>query len=105
MNTSRTKEQLLKLEELVEFSFELVTKAMQMWRTYRETTKAKGQKIRMGIEIHKMIMDAMKINPDMKSVKELSKHFDEVKAELDLAKRTFGDERRPKKTEYQKSNR
>lgn len=104
MDIHKTREQLIKLEELIDYSFEIVQKSMTLWRKYKDTDRARSQKIRVGIDIHKMIIEAMRINPDMRSVKELSKQFDEVKTELDLAKRTTGDERRTSTTKYQEQN-
>jgi len=47
-------------------SFELITKSVELWRTYKETNQGKGQKIQLALRIHDMIYKAVQMHPDIK---------------------------------------
>jgi hypothetical protein len=88
MDTSNPNEPQIKLETLQKLSFELITKSMELWRTYRERGRGKKTKLRVAVEIHRMITDAMRVHPDIKHLKELTEFYEKVKVEYELAKKS-----------------
>jgi cytochrome oxidase Cu insertion factor (SCO1/SenC/PrrC family) len=75
----------IKLETLQALSFELIGKSVQLWRTYDDSDKGKGQKIEKAARIHEMIIDAMRFHPDIKHLREIAQNLEEVEKELAVA--------------------
>ena len=67
--------------------FEIIIKCVELWRTYRDTKKSKGIKIKVARSIHSMIIDAMKMYPDIKDLQELKKMAQQVEKELAIARK------------------
>jgi RecG-like helicase len=73
---------------LQRISFELIARAVKMWRTYKETDDSKARIIEQASRIHSMVIDAMRFHPDLKQLRELHEINQEVLKEYELAKRS-----------------
>jgi hypothetical protein len=75
----------ISLKTLQNLSFELIAKAVTLWRTYSEDKDGKGNKINQSIRIHGMLTEAMKLHPDIQELAQIHQYYDEVKTEYELA--------------------
>jgi hypothetical protein len=66
---------------LQNLSFELIAKSLNLWRTYADDKRGKGEKIAKAALIHKMLMDAMKLHPDIVEIKEIREAYEELRAQ------------------------
>jgi hypothetical protein len=75
------------IETLQNLSFELLAKAIQLWRTYRDDEKSKGIKISKAMEIHDRIIAAMRYHPDITHLRELDKFREEAEKLVDATRK------------------
>jgi|GEM_PF-5385533 len=78
--TSSQKHRDIDLRLLQNFSFELITDSVKLWRTYASDKRGKGEKIAKAVLIHKMLMDAIKIHPDIVEIELIREAYEELKA-------------------------
>ena len=78
--TSSQKDPDIDLRLLQNFSLELITDSVKLWRTYASDKWGKGEKIVKAALIHKMLMDAIKIHPDIMEIEEIREAYEELKA-------------------------
>ena len=77
----------IKIETLQALNFELIGKAVQLWRTYRDDEKSKGIKISKAMEISDRIIAAMRYHPDITHLRELDKWREEAERLVDAARK------------------
>jgi hypothetical protein len=85
--TSEPKSPEIKLETLQALSFELIGKAITLWRTYAEDRRGKGMKIQLATRIHEMVIQAMRFHPDIQTQRKYLEIAEEVERELAAARK------------------
>jgi hypothetical protein len=101
-STSETPE--ISIEMLQKHSFYLIEESIRILKTYKEVGKSKFSKISAACKIHSMIVDVLKLNPDLSELKELRetarrlKQSDkEIREELEIARRISPSRSKPTK--------
>lgn len=78
LSTPESKASEIKVETLWRLSFELIAKSMLLWRTYRDDEKSKGRKIAVAKQIFQMVMEAIRLHPDIQHLEELVTRQEEL---------------------------
>ena len=86
-STSTPKAAEITTETLQKLSFELIAKSMIIWRSLRETGHGKARKFAYAFKIHQMIIDAIRVHPDVQQLKELHEKMTEIEAEYRIARK------------------
>ena len=103
-STSVTKTPEISVETLQKRSFYLIDESMRIWKTYKEVGKSKFSKISAACKIHSMIVDVLKLDPDLSELKELRETAHrlmqsdkEIREELEIARRISTSKSKPTK--------
>ncbi len=101
-STSTTETPEISVEMLQKHSFYLIEESIRILKTYKEVGKSKFSKISAACKIHSMIIDVLKLDPDLSELKELRetarrlKQSDkEIREELETARRTSTSNSKP----------
>ena len=97
--SDKTNEARTRLEILQGVSNELIGKVVVLWRTYSDTDQGKSAKIEKAAMIHRMVIDALRFEPDIRKIAELEKLGLEVREELDAARKVHPISNRTEGTE------
>ncbi|MGO9645377.1 MAG: hypothetical protein ACLPY5_11590 [Candidatus Bathyarchaeia archaeon] len=94
----------ISVEKLRTHSFYLIEECIRIWKTYKEVGKSKFSKISAACKIHSMIVDVLKLDPDLSELKELRETAHrlmqsdkEIREELEIARRISTSKSKPTK--------
>jgi hypothetical protein len=103
-STSTAETPELSVEMLQKHSSYLIDECIRIWKTYKEVGKSKFSKISAACKIHSMIVDVLKLDPDLSELKELRETLQrfiqsdkEIREELEAARRTSRSDSKPTK--------
>jgi hypothetical protein len=60
------------VETLQELSFELINESVKTWRRFKDSGHGAARKLSYAAKIHAMIIDAMRLHPDIQDLKEIT---------------------------------
>ena len=72
------------IESLQELSFELIDESVQTWRRFKDSGHGAARKLSYAAKIHAMIIDAMRLHPDIQDLKEMTDKLEEIDREYQL---------------------
>jgi hypothetical protein len=81
-------------ETLQNVSFEIIAKLLAIWRdpkkaglTFKSPQEQADWKFSQGGKLHAMVMEAMRLHPDLQQLRKLHEMYEELLREYELAKR------------------
>ncbi|MFI5448451.1 MAG: hypothetical protein ACHQ03_01605 [Candidatus Bathyarchaeia archaeon] len=103
-STSTAETPELSVETLQKHSSYLIDECIRIWKTYKEVGKSKFSKISAACKIHAMIVDLLKLDPDLSELTEMRDTLHryiqsdkEIREELETARRTSTSNSKPTK--------
>jgi len=74
-------------QTLHEINFEIISRLLKIWREYKDRKENRLKIFNLGAKLHAMIVDSIKIDPDIQDLKKLHEMRDQLQAEYEEAKR------------------
>lgn len=71
-------------QTLHKLNFEIVSRLLKIWREYKDRKENRLKIFNLGVKLHGMVIDSIKVDPDIRNLKKIRKLMVELEAERDL---------------------
>ena len=74
-------------QTLHKINFEIISRLLKIWREYKDRKENRLKIFNLGAKLHGMVIDSIKVDPDIQQLKQLHEMSEEFQRELELAKK------------------